>query len=158
MDETTRQKRFPWLKVALRVSVMLNLAALGVLGGIMTRAGDQGSFLRAAISALPSEDRRAFRQETRAIWRDARMQRGGPAGSASMIAALRAETFDADAFTQNLQQSQDRLMKISSEMHERIVARISAMSLDERRAYADALQEQLNARRMRARQRSDRPE
>jgi len=156
MDTQATKKRFPWLKAALAVSVLLNLAALGVLGGIITRAGDQGSFLRAAISALPAEDRRVVRRETREIWREARMQRGASTSPATMIAALRAETFDPDEFAQTLQQSQDRIVKISSEMHDRIVARVSAMSLTERRAYADALQDQLDARRSRVRPRTER--
>lgn len=156
MDTQAKTKRFPWLKAALVVSVLLNLAALGVLGGIITRTGDQGSILRAAVSALPAEDRRAVRRETREIWRTARMQRGGSAAPATMIAALRTEPFDPDDFSQTLRQSQDRLVKISSEMHDRIVARVSAMSLEERRAYADALHEQLDARRLRMRQRPER--
>lgn len=151
MENTKPPKRFPWLKAALAVSVMLNLAALGVLGGIITRAGNDGSVMRAAVSALPGDERRKLRRETREIWRAARTERQGGPTAPAMIEALRAEEFDADAFAASLQQAQDRLVRMSSDMHQRLVSRVSAMTPDQRHAYADALQEQLKARRWRPR-------
>jgi uncharacterized membrane protein len=151
MESMETRKRFPWLKVALVISVTLNLAALGVLGGIITRAGNDGSVMRAAVSALPGDERRKLRRETRDIWRAARTEgQGGPTAPA-MIAALRAEEFDADAFAASLQQAQDRLVRMSSEMHQRLVTRVSAMTPDQRHAYADALEDQMKARRWRPR-------
>jgi len=151
MESMETRKRFPWLKVALVISVTLNLAALGVLGGIITRAGNDGSVMRAAVSALPGDERRKLRRETRDIWRAARTEgQGGPTAPA-MIAALRAEEFDADAFAASLQQAQDRLVRMSSEMHQRLVTRVSAMTPDQRLAYADALEDQMKARRLRPR-------
>lgn len=151
MESMDTRKRFPWLKAALAVSVMLNLAALGVLGGIITRAGSDGSVMRAAISALPADERRKLRRETREIWRAARAERPGRPTDPAMIAALRAEEFDADAFAASLQQAQDRLVRMSSEMHLRLVNSVSAMTPEQRHAYADTLQEQMRARRWRPR-------
>lgn len=149
MTQTAEKKRFPWLKAALVVSVVLNLAMLGVLGGIVTRAGDQGSVLRAAVSALPENERRALRRETREIWRDARIGHGGGSSAQAMITALRADDFDEAAFADSLTQAQERLVRISADMHDRLTRKVSAMSLDERHAYADALEAQMQQRRWR---------
>ncbi len=155
MAERQVTSRCRWLGAALAVSLVLNLGMLGMVGGIILRAGDQGSVLRAAVSALPSDDRRALRRETRAIWRDMRGESGGGSGGRSaaqdMIAVLQAEEFDADAFGDSLQQAQDRFVQISTEMHARLITRVSAMSAEERRSYADALQEQMSKRRWQGR-------
>lgn len=151
MMDTQTKKRFPWLKFALAVSVTLNLAALGVLGGILTRTGGNNFTLHAAISALPEEDRRAVRRETREIWRNARMQREGSATPWAIIEALRAEEFNPDELSATLREAQDRSLRIGAQMNDRIVARVSAMSPERRRAYADSLEEQLEARRTRPR-------
>lgn len=151
MESTEKRKRFPWLKAALAVSVMLNLAALGVLGGIVTRGGNDGSVMRAAVSALPADERRKLRSETREIWRAARAEGQGRPTAVLMIEALRADEFDPDAFAGSLQQAQDRLIRMSSDMHSRLVSRVSAMSPEQRYAYADALEEQMSARRARQR-------
>ena len=147
MAEKQVTSRGRWLGIALAVSLVLNLGMLGMLGGIVLRAGDQGSALRAAVAALPREDRRALRRETRAIWRDMRGTSGGRLAAQDMIAALQADEFDASAFGASLQQAQDHFVQISTEMHAQLITRVSAMSAEERRAYADSLQEQMLKRR-----------
>jgi uncharacterized membrane protein len=142
MNEITPRRRFPWLKAALTLSLVLNLALLGVLGGLINRVGQSGSDLRSAVSALPAEDRRALRRETGRIWREARTQRGAEGSRAQMIAALRAEEFDIAAFERALQDAQERLVRMSDEMHGRLVTRVAQMSVEERVAYADALEAQ----------------
>lgn len=149
MDDATPKKRFPWLKAALAVSLMLNLAALGMLGALMTRAGDQGSVLRSAVAALPEDARRALRRETRDIWREARTGQMRRPVAEGMITALRAEEFDPEAFGASLTAAQERLIRMSDQMHARLIRTVSTMSLEERRAYADALEAQLRQRRWR---------
>lgn len=143
MNTTPPKKRFPWLKLALVVSVVLNFAALGVLGGVIARAGAPGGMLRSAVAALPEEDRRALRRETREIWREAGTQRwGGAETHRALTEALRAEDFDPAAFEAALTTAQERLRALSAKTHARLVSRVSQMSLQERRDYADALEAQ----------------
>ncbi|PZX46156.1 putative membrane protein [Roseinatronobacter thiooxidans] len=147
MDETRTKRRFPWLKLVLVISVMLNLAAAGMIWGMASRAGTSGSLLRASVAALPAEDRRALRRDTGAIWREARSaERGARTAPREMIAALEAEDFDADAFSAALRQAQERLLRISNQMHDQLLAKVSAMSPQERRAYAASLQERVTSR------------
>lgn len=150
MGDAPIKTRFPWLKLTLALSLMLNLLALGVIGAIVTRAGEPGSILRAAVSALPDTERRALRRETRQIWRDARIDRTGRSGTQAMLAALRSDEFDPDAFADSLTQAQERLIRISDDMHSRLIRTVSTMSPEDRRAYADALEAQLAQRRWRA--------
>ncbi len=150
-DKPARKQRFSWLKAALVVSVLLNLAGFAMLGAIATRAGEPGSVLRAAISALPNETRRALRSDTRAIWRDARLRGTGMSSQRNIIAALRAEEFDEALFADALTQAQAHLVQISTQMHQLLIAEVSTMSPAARQAYADALEEALKQRRWRDR-------
>lgn len=159
MEQTQTKRRFSWLKLALVVSIVLNFVALGMVWGLVTRTGPSGSLLRASVAALPADDRRAFRQEIREVWRAAgTAQRDVPGGAAGaprrMLAALEAEEFDAAAFAAALQEAQARLVAISDQMHAQLVATVSAMTPGERRAYAQALDAQLSKRRWRAESRS----
>ncbi len=148
MNEIPKTRRIPWLKLALVLSVFLNFLALGMVWGVASRTGPSGSLLRASVAALPTEERRALRRESGAIWREARSERGREAAAPrALIAALEAEEFDADAFSGALREAQERLLRISDQMHDRLLSSVSEMSLDERRAYASTLQEQFAKRR-----------
>lgn len=157
MDDNIARRRFPWLKTVLVVSVLLNLVLLGVLGGVVNRAGQGGSLLRAAVSALPAEDRRGLRRETGKIWREARATRGTMAAPARMVAALRADSFEQEAFADALYEAQRRLLHLSDEMHAQLISRVAEMSEAERLAYADALEAHMKARRWRGPSRSTGP-
>ncbi|MCH8465287.1 MAG: periplasmic heavy metal sensor [Roseinatronobacter sp.] len=142
--EQTRRKRFPWLKLALVLSVVLNFLAIGVIWGMASRAGPSGALLRASVAALPAPERRALRRESGEIWRAARHEEQSAAAARSqMIAALQAEEFDPAAFSSALRQGQERLLRISNKMHDQLLNTVSAMTVQERRAYAQALQERL---------------
>ncbi|MCC5993076.1 MAG: periplasmic heavy metal sensor [Rhodobacteraceae bacterium] len=148
MDTPTKTRRFPWLKLVLVISLVMNFVALGMIWGVASRAGPSGSLLRASVAALPAPERRALQRETGAIWREARANmRHTPAAPQAMIAALQAEEFDAAAFSASLRQAQERLVRISDQMHDQLLDRVSAMSLEERRAYAEALADRLGKRR-----------
>lgn len=155
MDQTQAKRRFPWLKLALAISLMLNLAALGMIWGVASRAGPSGSLLRASVAALPAQERRALRRESGAVWREARnAQRGAFVVPREMIAALEAEEFDAEAFSNALRQAQDRLLNISNRMHDQLLAKVSEMSPQERRDYAESLTERMKSRPWRSGQRA----
>lgn len=149
MDDTKPRRRFPWLKLFLTLSLVLNLALIGALAGMVNRVGQSGSALRGAVAALPVEDRRALRRDSHQIWREARAERGRAGTNQRMIAALRAEEFDIALFAEALEEAQQRLVTLSDEMHAQVVARVAQMSPDERAAYADALQARMQSRRWR---------
>ncbi|TVP94035.1 MAG: periplasmic heavy metal sensor [Roseinatronobacter sp.] len=147
MDETKAKRRFPWLKLTLVVSLVLNVLVIGMLWGVMTRTSQQGSLLRASVAALPADDRRELRRATGAILRAARDQTAGnTGGSQQMIAALRAEEFDPEAFSDALRQAQDRLLRISDQMHDQLLAKVSEMSAQDRLAYAESLEDRIKHR------------
>ena len=144
MTDTAPKRRYPWLKIALVISLVCNFLALGMIWGIATRTGPAGSLLRASVAALPADERREFRRESGAVWRAARDSTYARTPiREDMIAALSAEEFDAEAFSAVLRQAQERLLRVSDQMHDKLLARISAMSLEERRAYAESLQARL---------------
>ncbi|TVR46153.1 MAG: periplasmic heavy metal sensor [Rhodobacteraceae bacterium] len=151
MGETSKRRRFPWLKVALALSLVVNLVFVGIFAGVFHRAGQGGSVLRTAFSALPAEDRRQLRRETGAIWREARGARDTPRAPPLMIEALRAQEFEQDAFAEALHAAQRRLLHLSDEMHAQLIAHVASMSPEDRARYADALEEQMQTRRWRGR-------
>ncbi|WP_296477840.1 periplasmic heavy metal sensor [Roseinatronobacter sp.] len=147
MEQTKPKRRIPWLKLALVVSLVLNVLVIGMLWGVMTRTTQQGSLLRSSVAALPAQDRRELRRATGAILREARRQSEGSAGAPQqMLTALRAEDFDPEAFSDALRQAQDRLLRISNQMHDQLLEKVSAMSLEERHAYAASLEDRIKTR------------
>ncbi|ATX67358.1 periplasmic heavy metal sensor [Roseinatronobacter bogoriensis] len=147
MEQTKPKRRIPWLKLALAGSLVLNVLVVGMLWGVMTRTTQEGSLLRSSVAALPAEDRRELRRATGAILREARRQSEGGAGAPQqMLAALRADDFDPDTFSDALRQAQDRLLRMSTQMHEQLLEKVSAMSREERHAYADSFEERIRTR------------
>lgn len=151
----TASKTRSWVKIALVVSLLLNLAFVGMIGSIVTRAGPDGSALRAAFSALPREDRRGLRRQTRDIWQTTRLARYNPSAGQDMIAALRADEFDQDAFARAVAQTQENLVRVGERMQATLIEHVTKMDHAERIAYADALEERL--RRRQTRDRAARP-
>lgn len=148
MEQSTQTHRMPrWGKIVLTMSIILNLAFIGLIGGIAARAGLNGTPLRAAVSALPSDDQRAFRRDTRQAWRENRQQPRGPMVTEQMIESLQAEDFDAEQFSAALNEAQQHLINMGERMQTRLVARVAAMTPQERQAYAADLQQRLQDRR-----------
>ncbi len=135
-----------WIKIALTASLVLNLGLAGMLAGLATRSARDGSVVGAAISALPEQDRRSLRREAREAWRDMRA-RGAPHDARrDLMTILQAEDFDAAAFDTALGQGRMHLAEMGAQMRASVVERVSQMSVQERRAYADDLQKRLNRR------------
>ncbi|MBR3372160.1 MAG: hypothetical protein IKG52_16185 [Rhodobacteraceae bacterium] len=148
MAQTDQKPRMPrWGKVALTLSVILNLAFAGLVGGVAARAGFDGTPLRAAISALPFDDKRAFRRDSQRDLRENRQQPRRPMATRQMIESLQAEDFDADQFIAALNEAQQDLINMSNRIQTRLVARVAAMTPQERQTYADELQQRLQDRR-----------
>lgn len=134
-----------WVKLLLGASLALNLAVIGLVGGMMwrlsgseapRRAGGAGDF--ALMAALERDDRRAIFRQMRA--------EGGPKrgpsteGKAAMLVLLRADEFDVEAMqvllTARIKKGGERQAKAQKIW----LTHVSGMSVDARRAYADRME------------------
>lgn len=135
------------LKIALAVSVALNLAVVGVVAGAVLRGGPMRDQMVRDLSfgpfaeALTDSDRKALRRaffDRSPGLRDLRatMQRD----MEGVLTALRAQPFDAAALRTALAAQADRLsgqMKLGQDL---LAERIDAMTEAERLAFADRLE------------------
>lgn len=135
-----------WMRLALGVSLALNLLVLGVVIGALLRPGAErhgGAGARSMgvmlFRALPAEDRRALRAEMRGMAQRARPAEDA-AGMGALDAALRAQPFDPAALDALVAQSNQRRHAWQQEMHQAWLNRVAGMSDGERAAYADRLQ------------------
>lgn len=139
-------------KILLVLSLALNLLFIGLIGGAMARFGgpfahDRGQTARGAslgaavFRALPRDDRRAmFRKVAGARDRDA-------AGADELLTTLRADALDRGALAAFADGQGERRRAHGVAIAEAWVENVAAMSVEERRAYADRIEEILNAPR-----------
>lgn len=136
------------LRVALALSVAVNLAVLGLIAGAIMRDGPglRGAMVRDLgfgpyTEALRPEDRKALRQalfekapelrETRRLMRED-MQ--------ALLGLLRADRFDAEAFHARMEAQHERMehqLRLGQSLLQDFIA---AMPAAERRAFADRLE------------------
>lgn len=140
------------LRIALALSVALNLAVVGVVAGAMLR---DGPGMRAAMvrdlgfgpytEALSPEDRKALRRalfdrapeirDTRRLMR---------ADTEALLALLRADPFDAAAFKARMEAQHQRMatqLRLGQDLLQDFIA---AMSPEARRGFADRLEQGLH--------------
>ncbi|MGZ2257561.1 periplasmic heavy metal sensor [Roseobacter sp. A03A-229] len=154
MTETTPPKRSVprWIKIMLGLSLALNLAVIGLIGGAVLRHGDGkvagarnsgfGAYGLPYMIALPREDRRAVgravrsaadlpdREARRALYRD-------------VLSALRATPFDATVLSAAVLRQAETAVAVQKTAQAAWLAQVSGMSDAERSAYADAVEEVL---------------
>jgi uncharacterized membrane protein len=144
-----------WIKALLVVSLALNLAVAGLVAGVFLRMGG-GSPHGLAVrdlgfgpfsEALDDADRAALRlhfAERAPDLRDLRqsLRRDG----AEVLAALRAEPFDAARLTEVLKRQGERIAERLDLGQELLAERIAAMSPEARLAFADRLERSLTRR------------
>ena len=158
MEEQKPRKGRGW-KVLLVVSLALNLLFIGLIGGAMARFGGPGphgghegarggSLGTAVFRALPKEDRRAmFRLMVSS--RSSKPEREAGAGgqeALDLLANLRADPFNTETLLRFAEQQADRYSNRRQQFAKAWAERVSAMSVEERRAYADRLEDILNNR------------
>lgn len=154
MNETPERTGAPrWMKILLVVSLGLNLLVVGAVagfaikGGPKWRGGPPGG-VGALHRALSEEDRAVLK---RRMIREFRAEQGGREAfrqeMAGLVALLRAETFDAG-------QAAERMARVRSMFEDRmgaaqglLVAYWNEMGAEDRKAYADRLEEQLQRRK-----------
>lgn len=138
------------LRIALAVSVALNLLIIGLVAGAALRDGgprdrmvrdlDFGPF----TEALRPEDREGLRRDFIRQAPDMRdMRRQMREDFATVLAALRAEPFDAEALRDVVANQGERMAARLALGQDLILARIAAMTPAERAAFADRLERRL---------------
>lgn len=148
MEHTSRTPR--WIKVALLVSLSLNLVVVGAIVGARGFGPVPGASERmggpmggggALARALSSEDRKALR-ETLGQDRDQRREnrRAMRAMRAEIVAQLRATPFDPAALAQALEAQSQLGQSLAARGQGALLQRISEMSDAERAAYADRIE------------------
>ncbi|WP_299611824.1 periplasmic heavy metal sensor [uncultured Tateyamaria sp.] len=147
MAETTIERRCPlWVKILLGLSLAVNLAIVGLVGGVAWRGGPLGGkgpgmgYAMPYVLALPHDDRRAVfgavrdnadlpgRGARRAVYRD-------------MIALLQAGAFDRAAVSAVLERQARDVGQVQMVAQTAWLDRIAAMTEGERSAYAERLTE-----------------
>ena len=144
-----------WMRVLLTVSLAANLLILGmVMGAFLTkdRSGGPADRMQVArdlappafVLALPQTERRALIEEFRKSSGSFRGERKAVRESLrAFLAALRSESFDAEQALGMLEGQRDRAIARQTKGAELFVRHLSDMSLEERRSYADRLEDVL---------------
>ena len=142
-----------WLRVLLFGSLALNLAVAGVVAGAVWRHADRDGDRRspradrisvAYIRALSDADKKAIRDEMRARLPGRAALRAQLRDSfGPVLQALRAEQFDRENLAA-LMQDQFAIGADQQRMARSLMLdRLAAHSLEERRAFADRLEQEL---------------
>ena len=160
MSEGKTPRSGRWIKIALAVSLALNLAVIGlvsgaVLGGGGPRDGRSGPALQALglgpfAQALPREDRAELRARIEGTGLQLREERRAIGRSLRSVEdALRADPFDRAAVEQAFARSRGLVISLQETGHTALLDQIESMTTTERADLADALQEAM--RRVRRR-------
>lgn len=141
-----------FLRIALAISVALNLAVLGVIAGAAFKGPPRddpgrnfafGPFTGALTPGDRKHLREAFRAqapEYRDSWRDMKADFGQALG------LLRATPYDPAAFEALLARQQDRGYRMMALGQRLIASHVASLSPEDRADFADRLEEQLNRR------------
>jgi uncharacterized membrane protein len=138
-----------WMRWFLVASLALNLLVAGVVLGDLVGGGPPGRgrpvelTLGPLARALGEEDRRAVLRELRGREGGTPSPRERRAAFADLVAAIRAEPFDADRAAAALAAQAERMAAVEREVQAALMARLAAMSPEARAAFADRLEGEL---------------
>lgn len=142
-----------WARVALILSLALNLLVVGVVAAGLWRVGKyHGHADRisgpALYRALPDADRRALRRQMSTRFKERGHEKPTrPTESIQALAdLLRSDPLDSQALADVLTDQAKARADFHSGMREAWVAHVSEMSLQERRNYADRIESHLARR------------
>ena len=157
-----------WFRIALGVSLGLNLLVLGLVGGTMLRYGGPdglrpppASVGAALFRALPGEDRRAIWDQSIAMpmAEGMSMPMGMPKGhharqmaqARQVSAALRATPFDRQALAAILEEQAAQREGLQKSVQQAWLDRVAGMTEEERRAYSARLEHAMDRPRFKDR-------
>lgn len=155
MRETEKQEAMPRmgreLRIALAVSLALNLLFVGIVAGAILKGGMPHRIESARdlgfgpfSTALTPADRAALRQNFLSRGKDMREMRGEMRGDAeALLIVLRAEPFDAAALRAQMARAVGRINERVALGQELLADHLAQMSPDERRAFADRFEQSL---------------
>ncbi len=138
-----------WLKVVLAISLGLNLLVAGIVAGALIwdqpnrreAPGIREQGLFSMIALLPRDDRKDFRDKV------SKAQKQQPAHSydprewkQQLVAILRAETFDAEAFRSHLSERRKRYETFGVNGEAALSELLASKTHEERLKYADRLE------------------
>ncbi|MEL6607811.1 MAG: periplasmic heavy metal sensor [Pseudomonadota bacterium] len=140
------------LKAVLFVSLALNLLVAGLVGGAILRGDDARTDRRpppasafgvgSIVQALPDTDRRALgREMMQELRRNGLSRRELDRQTARLVAALRADPFDAAAAEAALDAQVSEAWRRLGIAKTLFVTRITAMDADQRAALAQSIEE-----------------
>jgi len=144
-EQTTPQSNGTprWIKIALILSVAVNLGIAGVIGGAALRAPEirrnnleapEGVAMLAR--AMPAEHQRELRQNLRNRRGDLRLEREELRNLLDrFVVALRAEPFEIDAVSAVFADQRVMLSKLTAAGHKSVIEQIEKMSPQDRERY-----------------------
>ena len=156
MSEVEQKPKTPGrgVKIALAVSVTLNLLLAGLIAGAVLRhehgggPDDDRAAFAPYLDALPRSDRGELRAEMFRRMPDLRdLRRERADDFRAFVTALRAEPFDPDAAEAVLERQVGRAAHRLEEGRDLFLERLTAMSDEDRLAYADRLEKSLSRNR-----------
>ncbi|MBY6112846.1 periplasmic heavy metal sensor [Mameliella alba] len=160
--ETEKKSRTGrWLRVMLFVSLALNLLVMGAVAGFVVKGppsprGDRSDPVLPYTRAFDEEQRRALR---RALWRsfpkDGSVRAAYLADYQQALGILRSDPFDRAALAALLTAQSERGAEARLRGQEVLMTFLGELSADERKAYADRLEEELDKMRHRKRTHDD---
>ncbi|WP_224815538.1 periplasmic heavy metal sensor [Hasllibacter sp. MH4015] len=152
IETPTRKGAGRWVKIALAVSLALNLAIVGLIGGVVLGReggpGDRGTApalrtlgLGPFVVALSREDRQDLRGRIEAQGNPLREERRAIGRSLRAVQeALRADPFDRAAAEAALRASRTSAIALQEAGHTALLDQVETMTAEERRALADNLE------------------
>lgn len=160
MKSTGMQRKW---RIALGVSLALNLLVLGAVAGSVWRhnahdargpkSGTNSSFAIPYLRALPKPARQQMRE---IAMRGGSDQKGYHANRVKMqrevTAAIRAEPFDAQALKRVVSDQRDRALERDAQFQQAWLSVIEGMDTAARQAYADKLDAMMARRKGRKKQ------
>jgi uncharacterized membrane protein len=153
-NKTVAQRPGRRVKIALALSLALNLVIAGVVGGAMLRdgppkGGGRDFGLGPLSEALSREDRKALRQAFVERHPDIRGERREmQADFAALVVALRADPFDPAALDAALGAIAARNQALLDTGRDLVAERLKAMSQEERAAFAERLEKRAGRKAM----------
>ncbi|MEM9523728.1 MAG: periplasmic heavy metal sensor [Pseudomonadota bacterium] len=154
--QTTSPPSRMWMRLAFFMSLAMNLLVVGVIAGIVLSGGPRRDGPRGLadrrggpfVAVLPEDIRSQILHEmARASFGTVQMRRDARTRFNRLLAILRAEEFDAQAFSSELAGQDLREGRIREAGRTALIRAISEMSAEERAHYARLLEERLPKRR-----------
>ncbi len=151
-DPSTPKRSGRWMRIALVLSVGLNLAVAGVVAGTLVKGPpERRSFGNSSrdmalpfTRALSRSDQRALRRELLGASKEGRDRHPLPTVAyREALDILRTDPFDAAAFDALMERESDRARTRMKRGQDALSAHLTKLSAADRLVYADRLEEQV---------------